>query len=304
MMNRESIRSLASHAYDDAVLRGLQAPDPAFLASQEAESADRFSLFVLHLGVAIHRKAIITDVMHHYARLSGLDRQSYPPLSVLDPTEWDDTADSLAMQCYDSCVANDDSLAEAHYNRARLLQRLGDRHSALKAFQECLERSPHGRSSPHAHLHANAHWESATLHEAVGQPDEALKAYRAALAGLGQFGVHHVRVARFFRKQGLVDEAVAEFRKCMGYSHRYFPEFMPPALVDEEADAPTQNECIYETEQGECVVLWQGRYHALPSSIWHAVVDDSTPLSADVVAETRHASSIAALEKGLDTEWT
>lgn len=302
MMSRESIRALAGTAYDDPLLKGLQTPDPAFLDSPEAESAAGPALFALHLGVAFHRKAIVSDVMQSYARRSGLDRQSYPPLCVLDPTTGGETADCIAMQCYDASISVDESLAEAHYNRARLFQRQGNRHAALQGFRSCLEHPPHERCSPHAHLHANAHWESAGLCEAIGQTEAALQAYRAALAGLGQFGVHHVRVARFFRKQGLADEAVAEFRKCMGYSHRYFPEFMPPALVPEQSGPEMETDCLYETAGGAFIVFWQGRYHALPASIWHAVADGRTALTQDLVDGTPQAASIAGLETAVATD--
>ena len=150
--------------------------------------------------------------------------------------------------------------------------------------------------SPSAYLHANAHWERATLLEDVGRDADALQAYRAALSGLGSFGVHHVRVARFFRRMGLIAEAIAEFRKCMAYSHRYFPEFMLPPLSAAPGAEPAAVTPIYETTTGDVVVFHEGQYLAVPAGLWKRSASEVTAITADMAAASRRASNIAALE--------
>ena len=125
---------------------------------------------------------------------------------------------------------------------------------------------------------------------------DALQAYQAALSGLASFGVHHARVARFFRRIGLVAEAIAEFRKCMAYSHRYFPEFMLPPLSAAPSAEPAPVTPLYVTTAGDVVVFHEGQYLAVPARLWQGSAGAVTAITADMAAASRRASNIAVLE--------
>jgi len=293
----EAIRCRADQAYGDNVLRGLQAPDPALWPDQpEAGSGERSGLFALHLGAAFHRRAIIVDVMLFYRNRARLEAADYPSLALVGADGDGNASRESARACYAAGIALAPDLAEIRFNLARLDQLDGNREAALAGFETALGLTPHADASPHAHMEANAHWESATLLEDLGRDAEALAAYRKALANLASFGVHHQRAARFFRKMNCLDESIAEFRKGMGYSHRYFAEFVLPPLTPAAAAASPALQPVYETTGGETVVLWQGAYYALPAAMWQSLDDGAESLSETQMAGARHAVSIARLE--------
>ena len=279
----------AAHA--SPILRGLGAPDPARIGE-----ANQAGLFMLHVASAHHRLAVILEVMRYYARQANLDPTDYPALVSAEAACRERSAHAIAEDAYRHAIALAPTLAEAHFALARLRQLQGKRELALSGFATTLEHGVHALASPSAFLHANAHWERATLLEDFGRDAEALQAYRAALSGLASFGVHHVRVARFFRRMGLITEAIAEFRKCMAYSHRYFPEFMLPPLSAPPAVEPTPVTPVYVTSTGDVVVFHEGQYLAVPASLWQRSAGEPTAITADMAAASRRASNIAVLE--------
>jgi len=214
---------------------------------------------------------------------------------IAEPND-ESSSRAIARSCYTYSISASPDLAEAHYNLGRLDQADSSREAALARYRRVLELQPHERATPHAHLLANAHWESATLLEDLGRSQEALVAYRAALAGLSSFGVHHIRVAKFFRRMNCMTEALTEFRKGMGYSHRYFPEFLLPPLTAAEPVPPARLRPIHETARGEIVVFWQGQYYALPAQNRQNIDDGVFELSEEQLQNARQANNIASLE--------
>ena len=279
----------AAHA--NPILRGLGAPDPARIG----ETRDA-GLFMLHFASAHHRLAVILDVMRYYARQANLEPTDYPALVSATAACGERSPHEIAEDAYRQAIALAPTLAEAHFALARLRQLQGKHDLALSGLATTLEHPVHALASPSAFLHANAHWERATLLEDLERDQDALQAYRAALSGLVSFGVHHVRVARFFRRMGLIVEAIAEFRKCMTYSHRYFPEFMLPPLSAEPRVEPPPVTPIYETTTGDVVVFHEGQYFAVPASLWHRSAGETTAITAEMAAASRHANNIAVLE--------
>jgi tetratricopeptide (TPR) repeat protein len=278
----------ARTAHANPILRGLGAPDPARIG--RARDA---GLFLLHFASAHHRLAIILDVMRYYARQASLDPTDYPALVSAEAACGKRSAHDIAEDAYRQAIALVPTLAEAHFALARLHQLQGKHDLALSGHAKTLEHPVHALASPSAFLHANAHWERATLLEDMGRNADALQAYRAALSGLASFGVHHVRVARFFRRMGLIAEAIAEFQKCMVYSHRYFPEFMLPPLSASPAAEPAPLPPVYVTTAGDVVVFHEGQYLAVPAGLWERSTGHVT---ADMAAVSRRASNIAVLE--------
>jgi tetratricopeptide (TPR) repeat protein len=278
-------------AHANPILRGLGAPDPARIG--EARDA---GLFVLHFASAHHRLAVILDVMRYYARQANLDPTDFPALVSAEAASGGRSPDEVAEDAYQQAIALAPTLAEAHFALARLRQLQGKHELALSGLATTLKHPLHARASPSAFLHANAHWERATLLEDVERDADALQAYQAALSGLASFGVHHARVARFFRRIGLVAEAIAEFRKCMAYSHRYFPEFMLPPLSAAPSAEPAPVTPLYVTTAGDVVVFHEGQYLAVPARLWQGSAGPVTAITADMAAASRRASNIAVLE--------
>jgi tetratricopeptide (TPR) repeat protein len=276
----------AAHA--NPILRGLGAPDPVRIG--QAKDA---GLFMLHFASAHHRLAVILDVMRYYARQANLEPTDYPALVSAETACGERSAHDIAEDAYRWAIALVPTLAEAHFALARLHQLQGKHDLALSGLATALEHPLHALASPSAFLHANAHWERATLLDDMGRDADALQAYRAALSGLASFGVHHVRVARFFRRVGLIAEAIAEFRKCMAYSHRYFAEFMLPPLSAAPATEPAPPTPVYVTSAGDVVVFHEGQYLAVPAGLWHHSTGEVT---ADMAAASRRANNIAVLE--------
>lgn len=270
----------------------MGAPEPACL-----EADPHTGLIALHLGAAFHRLEIVSAVVRYYAKLTHWTDADYPVLALLGHHAREDEARLNAMTCYELAIQAAPDLAEAHYGVARLFQMTGQNEAAVAAFGNVLNLAPHRQAPAGTHLHGNAHWERANLFEALERPDEALVAYRAALSAVPNFGVHHLRAARFLRRMGFHEEAVAHFRKCMTYSHRYFPEFMPPPLAPTVGLPATSIEPIYETSRGEIVVGWNGEYYAVPRDIWPLDLNGLAQPGATLQSSAiRRASSISALE--------
>jgi tetratricopeptide (TPR) repeat protein len=289
-----TLAGMVERAHTSRILRALGAPDPSLLTS-----ADLRSLVALNLAAGYHRLAVISDVMRFYRDRTGLELQEYPALALVDEAMASREAMDAAEAAYGLALRIAPALAEVHFGLARLRQLRGETGAALEGMEETLKHAPHPNASPHAHLHANAHWERATLLRAVARNQEALAAYRTALAALPSFGVHHVEAARFFRRMGHIEEGIAHFRRCMTYSHRYFAEFMPPPVMAPVTGSSRVQDVIYETARGELVVFWEGKYVCVAT----AAAVGAPPglplegLSAAVLAGARSAASIAELEQ-------
>lgn len=256
-----SLMQMAADAYTKPLLRALGAPAP-----QTIEGPVRASLFALHLAAAFYRLAIVLDVLRFYAERAHVSELEIAPLAMAIETLVGEQPRAVAEGLYRDALAVSPELAEAHYALACLLR---DQHSdqhALESYAAALRFSPHPGTPAHAYLHANAHWERATMLEYLGSDVEALVEYRAALAKLDRFGVHHIRVARFFRRLGLLEDAAEQFHRCMTYSHRYFAEFILPPLTQPQPPAPPVIEMIHTNKRGEQIVFWQGAYFAVPQA--------------------------------------
>jgi tetratricopeptide (TPR) repeat protein len=287
------LSDVALRIAEQPILRSFGAPlsDLIFRSLREAPS-----LVVLHLAAAFHRLSIVLDVLNFYARRTQLPTADFPALTLLIGVLDGEDPNSTAIKLYRRAVDLAPDLAEAHYGLARLAQRTSELEVALSEFETVLRLRPHREAPPHAFLHANAHWERATILECQGRNEEALQAYRAALGGLDTFGVHHIRVARFLRRLGLLEEAAVHFRRCMTYTHRYFPEFnLPPLAPAESVNSPSMD-AIYETQRGDVVIFWQGQYVAVPPEHWPISQEGITELASKPVDPIRRATSIAALE--------
>jgi tetratricopeptide (TPR) repeat protein len=240
--------------------------------------------------------SIVLDVLNFYATCTQLPTEDFPALTLLIDVLRGVDANKTAFQLYREAADLVPDLAEAHYGLARLAQGKLDLQLALAEFETVLRLRPHREAPPHAFLHANAHWERATILEGWGRNEEALQGYRAALAELDTFGVHHIRVARFLRRLGHLEEAAVHFRRCMTYTHRYFPEFNLPPLVPAASKASSPIEAIYETQRGEIVIFWQGEYVAVPSEYWPISQEGILELASKPIKPLRRASSIAFFE--------
>lgn len=250
---------LAAYAGAELLARlGLPSYDPAQPA-----------LTALHAGAAFHRLAVLREVAESYRRQARLREAELPFLRLLDDCAGPLPPRAMAEQFYRISLAWDDRLAEAWYGLARLLQHRRERDGALDAFTRAASLAAHARASGNAHLRANAHFARACLLEDMARDDEALLAYRQALAGLDHFGVHHRRIADFLRRRGLIGDAVREYEKLMVYGHRYFPEFTLPPLRPEPAPpaAADRLEVLYETSDGAAVVFWHGSYYRIDPAL-------------------------------------
>jgi len=228
------------------------------------------ALASLHAGAAFHRLAMISEVVEAYRREANLptDEPAYLPL-LLQPLAGE-PPQATAKRLYRTALRMDERFAEAWFNLARLLQAGGDASGALVAFGRAAALPPHPRAHANAQLHANAHWHIATLLEEVGRDDDALNHYREALARCDNFGVHHVRVANFMRRRGLLTEALTHYERLMTYSHRYFTEYVLPPLAptSQTTSADTPNlDVLYETSDGFSVVFWNNAYYRLPKEM-------------------------------------
>jgi tetratricopeptide (TPR) repeat protein len=250
------------------------------------------------LAAVFHKMSVVAEVLGHYSSRARLPLDDFPVFSLLVNTLRGDEPRGKAMMLYREAISFAPSLAEAHYGLARLAQADANTEAARAGFEKVLTLSPHVRAPSNAFLHANAHWERATILEDQGRDQEALRSYRAALTRLNVFGVHHVRFARFLRRLGRVDEAGAHYRRCMVYTHRYFPEFLPPALVAAALPPSPTIDLIYNTQRGEPVVFWNGAYFAIDGRSWSADLIDPRKFRRRLAAGLPHrtATSIAALE--------
>ncbi len=261
-----------------ALIRSLGLPE--FDTSQPA-------LVALHAGAAYHRLAAITEVAETYCRSAQLAPEELAYLRLLKEPLCGTPPRDTALRFYRLAIAFDGQFAEAWFNAARIHQHLGESHAALDCFSRTISLRPHARAPGHAHLHANAHFHAACILEDLGQDTASLREYRAALAMLDNFGVHHARVARFLRRQGLIDEAIPQYEKLMEYGHRYFTEFtLPPLKVEPRAEAPETLEILYETSDRAPVVFWAGAYYRLAPSL--------TPISGARLAKLEAAGKGSA----------
>jgi tetratricopeptide (TPR) repeat protein len=296
------LEQLVAQAHAKSLFRACGAPGPEYLW-QPGKAA----VVALHLGTTYYRLALIEDVLNFFAARGRLRAENFVPLALIGETlEGQDpraTANHLCLQA----IALNPGLAEAHYVLARLAQARGDANRALECFSAVLRLSPHPQSSPLACLHANAYWERATIFEDRGLYALALADYCAALTRLQNFGMHHVRVAQFLRRLGLLDEAAEQFRRCMPYNHRPFPEFILPPLVAPTVSAAPSIEVIHEMGQGERVVFWQGNYFAIPQLLWPATPEQLSqaavvPASPMAPNRGRNGTQPSAVDGSSQTE--
>lgn len=226
------------------------------------------ALTALHAGAAFHRLAVLRDVTESYRTQAGLSDAEMPVLRLLDDSVGQTSPRAVTERFYRIALAWDDRLAEAWYGLGRLHQYRNEREAALDAFARAGSLEPHPRASGNAHLHANAHFSRACLLEDMERDEEALAAYRQALALLDNFGVHHQRIADFLRRHGSSAETVRAYEKLMAYGHRYFPEFtLPPLEAVTPPAAVERLEVLYETSDGAPVVFWQGGYYRIAPAL-------------------------------------
>ncbi len=305
-----SLPQMVADAYAKPLLRAFGAPAP-----QPPEAPGKASVVALHLATAFYRLAIVLDVLRFYGERSRLPKLELVPLVMMMEALAGQQPRAVAERLYRQALVVSPNLAEAHYALACLSRDEASHDRALDGYAAALRLSPHLEAPAHAYLHANAHWERATIFEDLGLNAEALIEYRAALARLDKFGVHHIRVARFFRRLGLLEEAAEHFRRCMTYSHRYFAEFILPPLQPPRPPVSPMVEVIHTNRRGEQVVFWQGAYFSVPQMLWpvspkeleDVVASMAVPHPKGVLGllrrlvdqrppTIRRASSIAALE--------
>lgn len=233
---------------------------------------DDIALTWLHLAATYLKFSIIADLGEFYCeRISQAHKEigfgkhicAFGSAAV---------ARDHAQNAYLKALSVDPNLAEAHFGLARSIQlqnqRLENKDTIISHFQRCLDLQPHIRGLPHAYLHANTHWEIACIYDDAGRDEEALTAYRNALSLLSNFGVQHIRVARFFRKHGLYEDASSQYLICSRYSHRYFPEFILPPLVSDKAEdsrALTNLDTVFTTPEGDSIYFNNGKYILVPT---------------------------------------
>ena len=269
-MNSPTMRSDSPPDAKLATIRSPKPVAPLLLALGHPENDfGQPALASLHAGAAFHRLAMISEVVEAYRRDANLktDEPAYLPL-LLQPLAGE-PPQTTAKRLYRTALRMDERFAEAWFNLARLLQAGGDVSGALVAFRRAAVLPPHPRAHANVQLHANAHWHMATLLEDAGRNDDALNHYREALARCDNFGVHHVRVANFMRRRGLLTEALTHYERLMAYSHRYFTEFVLPPLAPPSAALSTITpniDALYETSDGFVVVFWDNTYHRLPKA--------------------------------------
>lgn len=136
---------------------------------------------------------------------------------------------SMARRCYELALALAPKHAETIYNLAMLEGRFGDVDGTLEKFQKVTELAPARGAPGHARTIDNALWNCGEILERKGRLQQAADRYRVALAGLGSIGPHQRRYPRLLQKLMQLDKAATEFDAVMTYSHRYAPEFIPPA---------------------------------------------------------------------------
>jgi tetratricopeptide (TPR) repeat protein len=294
-INPASFGDLLKNAACDPVLRGLGAP------SQESISiflSREPALLALHLAATFYRAAVVFEVLDSYSAQACPVVEEFQARAVLIAALRGKAPRAVAATLYHYAGKLAPELAEARYGLARLAQAASEMTQALASFKEVLRLSPHPRSPSHVALHGNAYWECATIFEQQGHDQAALEAYRSATSRLESFGVHHIRVARFLKRLGHLEEAAGHYRRCMTYTHRYMPEFTPPLLSD---DAPTPAalvslDAIYTTQKGECVVFLNGQYVAFDAREWPL---DTAGLQRRLSEGLPHrtATSITSLEE-------
>ncbi len=263
-----TLGALMRHAFGDRYLHGFGAPDPVVVDRLGPAAS---ALATLHLAAAYHRLAVVCDVVADYRDLAGQPENVPVYAAALSECLGGMAPYYIAKTLYQRAVSDAPSFAEAHFGLARAAMAAGEEATALMHFGRVVDLPAHPDGPAHAHLHANAYWYQANLLEDLGNDAKALECYRNALAKLGNFGVHHLRVAKFFRRLGLGQEAAENFQRCMEYSHRYFAEFSLPPLTPPVKCAPCEPaslDPIYTTSLDETVVFWQGRYFAIPRHQW------------------------------------
>jgi len=134
----------------------------------------------------------------------------------------------VALMCYEQAIDLADG-ADAHFNRAAVLQALGQRYSALEGYGRAIERKPN---------FATAHVKRALLLEKMNRFDAALAECRAALAleprsaevhithGVVLFGMRRTREALSAFQEALrFDPDNADTWEKCGVAHRELKEF-------------------------------------------------------------------------------
>lgn len=258
--DHESLAELIKTYANDVLLKDLEFPshDPAQPA-----------LTALHAGAAFHRLAVLREVVESYRTQAHLPDTDLAFLAIIEAAAGGVPARQQAQRFYEIALAWDDQLAEAWYSIARLRQHEGRLEAALDGFSRAAGLPQHPRAPGHASLRANAVFGRAWMLENLGRDDEAVTAYKQAVVLLDNFGVHHRRIADFFRRHGLITEAIQSYEKLMVYGHRYFPEFTLPPLKAPLSPPPAakQLEALYETSDGASIVFWQGAYYRIPREL-------------------------------------
>ena len=181
-------------------------------------------------GVRCHRSLILREVVSSFeAPKSDGD----PDNAVLALLPCPGYADRAALH-YDIALAFAPHFAEAHYNRASLHRRAGRLRDAMQRYLSALAHPPHAAARPHAHLHANAAWESAKIAQRTRRSGRTGRLFRKAMSGLDNFGVDHRHFPDYLERSGRLAEAMNEYDRVMSYSHRHAPEFIEPNFDHDE----------------------------------------------------------------------
>jgi tetratricopeptide (TPR) repeat protein len=179
----------------------------------------------------------------------------------------------MAWQCYAVGLGLAPGHAETLYNLATLVLRRGDRDRAYAMFEAASRLPAAANAQAHAFITANAQWRCGELLEEMGRDEEAAERYRTALAAVGGFGPDQVKYPRLLQHLHRLEDATRAFEGMMSYSHRYAPEFIPPASGIDLM--PPNGMCgapptplsvlrVAEAPDGAAIVSYAGLYYRLP----------------------------------------
>jgi tetratricopeptide (TPR) repeat protein len=230
-------------------------------------------------GLSWQKQLLLDDIMNRFeADRSGADPA---PAFFASPARPNRPVAEVAKHRYGLALTLAPNFAEACYALAILKWREGTADDVIRLFRAAVgtAMTPHPGSPPHANLAANALWNLAEIHRTQGRNDAAETYYQQALSRLGNFGVSHIEVAKFFRQRGAVPEAASHYERIMPYSHLYAAEFVEPVYgPDERVPNDSQgNSCdpltvtpLESIAGAGTIVYWWHLYAVLPPSFGSA----------------------------------
>ncbi len=226
-----SIEERIASCYGEILRGGLvERLNAAAAARQRRAAAAAF----LQAGLRHHQLLLLGEIMTPVGVEGAPGDPACAFFGHTDPAAACRREAAAAERHYRIALALAPDLAEAKYNLALLCRRDGALDEALLLFAGAASTPPHPRAKPHAHLAANAFWQSAAIHHLRGDHGAVARAYERALTLLGNFGVDHLSVALFLRERGRLEEAAEHFERIMPYSHLYAAEFVEPDYEEHE----------------------------------------------------------------------